>query len=193
MTALIAIIIAYLIGSISSSIIIAKLTGQPDPRTQGSKNAGATNTLRTSGKKAAAIVLIGDLLKGLIAIFIARFIGVDGFALGLVVFACVAGHVFPCFFQFKGGKGVATTLGALLALSPLLGILVAATWILVAILFRFSSLASLVAAVCAPIYVLIFIGAAYFLPTLLVTVLIFWKHKDNIQRLREGKESKINL
>lgn len=193
MNTLIALIIAYLLGSLSTSIIISKILKTPDPRTQGSKNAGATNTLRMAGKKQAAMVLTGDILKGLIAVLIGKGLGVHNFTLGLVAFICVLGHVFPVFFNFKGGKGVATAVGAIFGLSILAGILTAAVWFVTAYLTRYASLASLIAVVLAPVFLLFFGKAAFFLPLIFTALLVAWKHKDNIIRLQNKTESKINF
>lgn len=193
MSAVIAIIIAYLLGSISSAILVAKALHLPDPRTEGSGNPGATNVLRTSGRKAGVLVLIGDLAKGLLAVLLAHLFGVEGFMLGLVAVAAVLGHVFPVYFGFKGGKGVATAIGGLLALSLWSAIVVLGVWLAVVLVFRYVSLASLVGAVAAPIVLSLLGAAAYALPALLIAAIIIWKHLPNIQRLRNGTESKVSL
>lgn len=190
----ISIILAYLIGSLSFAIILAKLMCFRDPRTTGSGNAGATNMLRMAGKQAALYVLLGDALKGLIAVLIARFLGVYGVSLACIALVVVIGHVFPLYFKFRGGKGVATMLGAFLGLSFWIGLFLIATWLIIAYLFRYSSVATLVSAVAAPIYMMI--GGAYvdyFFPVLLMTILVVWKHWENIQRLRKGIEGKIQF
>lgn len=193
MGAIISIVIGYLIGSINMSIIIAKLRGQPDPRTQGSGNAGATNTLRNSGKQEAAWVLGGDILKGVIAIIIGAILHAQGFMLGFVALATVAGHIFPLYFKFKGGKGVATMIGTLIALNLWIGLISIAAWVITALITRFASLASLVSAVVAVICSIVFGHFAYFVPILIIAALIFWKHLPNIGRLKSGTESKIQL
>jgi glycerol-3-phosphate acyltransferase PlsY len=193
MAAIVSIIIAYLIGSLNMSIIIALALGKPDPRTQGSGNAGATNTLRTSGKKDAAWVLLGDIIKGVIAVVIARIFHVEGFMLGLVALAAVVGHIFPLYFKFKGGKGVATMMGVLIALNIWIGVISIASFVITALLSRYASLASLTAAVVAVVCSLIFGHFHYFVPILVIAALIFWKHMANIDRLRTGTESKINF
>lgn len=193
MSNILGVIIAYLLGSISCAILISKYLKLPDPRHEGSGNPGASNILRTAGKNKAVLVLAGDILKGLLAVLIARVIGVQGFMLGIVAVAAVAGHVFPLFFKFKGGKGVATMVGALIMLSFWTGLLVAAVWIAVAFIFRFASLASLIAAVCAPIFMLIFGSHLYAFPVLLITALVVWKHMGNIKRLMNGTEAKIQF
>lgn len=193
MVAIFFIVIAYLIGSLNTSIIIAKVLGNPDPRTQGSGNAGATNVLRTNGKKQAAWVLAGDIVKGIIAVLLARLFHVHGFMLGLVALAAVIGHVFPLYFQFKGGKGVATSIGVLLALYIWIGIISMVAFAITVLLSRYASLASLVAAAIAVLCSLIFGEFHYFVPILLIAALIFWKHMDNIDRLRNHTEHKINF
>jgi len=185
--------IAYCIGSVSSSVLISKYLGGVDPRSAGSGNAGATNVLRLNGKNQALIVLGADILKGFLAILIAKLFGVSGFELGLVGLAVVAGHVFPVFFQFKGGKGVATMLGVCIGLSLWLGLFTVVTWIVVAAVFRYSSLAALVAAVLAPFYALFFSSPTYFIPLAFITLLLAWKHMANIQKLRSGTEDKIDF
>lgn len=165
----------------------------PDPREQGSGNPGATNVLRIAGKKAAGVVFAGDALKGLIPVLIAKFMGLHGAALAGVALATVLGHIFPIFFGFKGGKGVATACGALFGLSSLLGILLVVTWILVAFITRLSSLAALVAAILAPIFCLVIGSASYFFPVLVMSILLIWRHADNIARLRARTESKIRF
>jgi glycerol-3-phosphate acyltransferase PlsY len=186
------IIFAYLLGSICSAILVCKALKLPDPRTEGSKNPGATNVLRIGGKNAAILTLIGDMLKGFIPVFCAQLFGIEGFSLGLIALAAFLGHLYPIFFQFKGGKGVATAFGAVLGLSFLVGFLLAITWLVVAFISRYSSLAALVTAALGPIYLLIFSNKAYFFPTLAMTALIFWRHRDNIEKLRGGQEDKIN-
>jgi len=193
MSAIIAIIVAYLIGSISSAILIAKFLKLPDPRTQGSGNAGATNILRTVGRNQALVVLIIDILKGMIAVWIGRMFGVEGPMLGFVALGVVVGHIFPIFFKFKGGKGVATTLGALVALAFWPGIITAAIWIALLFVFRYASLASVVAAIAAPILMLFLGSAVYAFPVFLITLLIVWKHKSNIERLRNKTENKVKF
>ncbi len=193
MLAIIAIVIAYLLGSVSCAIILSKVLKTPDPRTEGSGNAGATNVLRIAGKYQAALVLVGDALKGLVAVLIGHLFHVYGFMLGIVAFAAVLGHVYPLYFGFKGGKGVATAIGAVLGLSLISGILMAAAWGAIAFTMRYSSLASLVTVILAPIFLLIFSHASYFLPAVLIAALVVWKHKDNIKRLQNKTESKITF
>ncbi len=186
-------LIAYLLGSIETSILLAKLFKFPDPRSGGSRNAGATNVLRTAGKNVALLTLIGDLLKGFVAVWITHAFGVHGFFLAFAGLAAVIGHIFPCFFQFKGGKGVATAIGALLYLSVLTTIIVVIIWFVVVFMTRYISLASIISITAAPILILIFSKSAYFIPLLLIAALILWKHKENIQRLQKGTEHKVKL
>lgn len=192
-TIIIFVVIAYLCGSLSNAIIVCKLLGLPDPRIEGSGNPGTANVLRIAGKKAAALVLLGDALKGFIPVVVARIFNVDGLALGLVAIAAVIGHIYPIFFKFKGGKGVATFLGTTFALSPIVGIAFILTWLIVAFLSRYASLASLISSILSIIYILIFSKFAYLIPMLAIIALIIWKHRGNIQRLLAGTESKINL
>lgn len=189
----IAIVIAYLIGSINMSIIISKILKKPDPRTQGSGNAGATNMLRTGSKQQAALVLIGDLVKGLLAVFIGHALGAHGLGIGFVALAAVLGHVFPLYFQFRGGKGVATMIGVLIAMNLYLGVIAIIAWIITAFVSRYASLASLVAAIVAVALTLILGRFGLFIPVLLIAALIFWKHIGNIERLKNKTESKINF
>lgn len=184
---------AYLIGSISSAIIVCKILNLPDPRTQGSNNPGATNVLRIGGKKAAAITLIGDGLKGAIPILIAHYLALDTLEMTILILAAFLGHVYPIFFGFKGGKGVATFLGALLALNYLVGISFALTWIFVAKVLKISSLSALIATLLTPIYFYLIIGnlvATYAI--ILICLWIFYTHRSNIKRLFNHQEKKIN-
>ena len=186
-------VIAYLIGSLSSAIIVCKFLNLPDPRTQGSMNPGATNVLRIGGKTPAIITLAGDMLKGFLPVLVGHLVGISGFFLGLIAVAAFLGHIYPIFFKFQGGKGVATAAGAILALSPIVGIAALISWLLVAVIFRYSSLAALVAAIVTPIFMLFLGNKAYVLPTLIITVMLIWNHRDNLQRLRSGSESKISF
>lgn len=188
---IICIIIAYLLGSISTAVILCKLAKQSDPRTQGSGNAGATNVLRIAGKKLAVPTLLGDILKGFVAVMLARVLGLDNFPLALVALAAFLGHLYPIFFSFKGGKGIATGIGVMLALSLTLGILVILTWLVVALIFRYSSLAALVAFVLAPFYTLAVTNPQYTIGIAIITLFILWRHRTNIKRLFAGTEPKI--
>ncbi len=180
---------AYLLGSLSSAIIVCKLFRLPDPRTQGSGNPGATNVLRLGGKKLAGLVFVGDLLKGLIAVMVARFL-VAPDLWGWVGLCAVLGHMYPIFFKFKGGKGVATGAGVLLGISWLLGLIVIVIWVVVAKLFRYSSLAAIAAILIVPV------GGFWLAKPMLLSlgficILILFRHKDNMKRLWAGTESKM--
>lgn len=182
---------AYLIGSLSSAVILCKVAGLPDPRTQGSGNPGATNVLRFGGKKLAATVLIIDVLKGVIPVVIGRLLSLDLVLLAAIALFAFLGHLYPVFFQFKGGKGVATALGAFLALSPLLALAGLMTWLVVFLISRISSLSAICAALMTPIYSLWLIDsmAARWL-ILIISLLLVWRHRSNIQRLLAGEEKK---
>lgn len=187
------ILMSYLIGSISSAIIVCRLMGFPDPRTQGSKNPGATNVLRLTGnKKAAAVTLLGDFLKGLIPVALVLYWRPDSILAHWVLLAAFLGHVYPVFFGFEGGKGVATALGGIFGLSPFLGGVMVLSWGLSAACFRVSSLAAMSAFVGLPLYALYYyqqMNAVY--PLLIVTISLLWRHRANIIRLNEGNEPKI--
>ncbi|MEK7810764.1 MAG: glycerol-3-phosphate 1-O-acyltransferase PlsY [Pseudomonadota bacterium] len=196
MTTLIFVVCAYLLGSVSFAVLMSKAFGLADPRTYGSGNPGATNVLRSGKKAAAVLTLLGDAAKGWLAVFLAiRFASHDGAGLLLVALVSLAvflGHVFPIFLKFQGGKGVATALGVLLALSGWMGLAVLGTWLLVAVVFRYSSLSALVAAIAAPLYAMLFqLRPELVLATAVMSMLLIWRHKSNIQNLMSGKESKI--
>jgi glycerol-3-phosphate acyltransferase PlsY len=184
--------LAYLLGSLSTAVIVSRLLGLPDPREQGSKNPGATNVLRLGGKKAAVITLVGDAVKGFMPVVIAQYLEVTPDMLAAVGLAAFLGHLYPAFFGFKGGKGVATALGVLTGFSGWVGLAVLATWVSMAWLFRISSLAALTAATLAPVYVWLLLhspvltGAA-----LAMTLLLISRHRGNIERLLRGEESRI--
>jgi len=187
---LILIIIAYLFGSISAAIIVCKVMGLPDPRTQGSNNPGATNVLRIGGKKAAAITLVVDMLKGFLPVFIALFLTTDEVTLALVAIAAFLGHLYPLFFGFKGGKGVATAFGAILGINWMVALAMMITWLIVAYGLKKSSMSALVAAVLAPFYFWWLTGSnAFILMSVFISVLLIWRHRTNIQRLIEGTET----
>jgi len=191
---LLALICAYLLGSISSAIIICKIFKKPDPRTAGSKNPGATNVLRLVGKKYAIFALLGDILKGFLAVILGlTLFSQTGFALALIGFAVFFGHLYPIFFNFKGGKGVATYLGVLFALPPIsvLGLAASAIWLLVAVIFRYSSVAALITAIVTPFYALLINRAEYFFPLIAMSVLLILRHKKNIKNLINKTEDKI--
>jgi glycerol-3-phosphate acyltransferase PlsY len=186
------IICAYLVGSISAAIIVCKILNLPDPRTQGSNNPGATNVLRIGGKKAAAVVLVGDGLKGALPVLVAQYLGINLFEMTLVAMAAFLGHVYPIFFGFKGGKGVATFIGALLALNYLVGLSFALTWLFVAKVLKISSLSALVATLLTPLYFYLLtsdLNATYVIGV--ICIWIFYTHKSNIQRILSGEESSI--
>jgi glycerol-3-phosphate acyltransferase PlsY len=188
------VIIAYLFGSLCSAIIVCRLFDLPDPRIEGSKNPGATNVLRLAGKKYAAIVLFSDMLKGFIPVFLGLWLGVGSTTLGFICFAVVFGHMYPIFFGFQGGKGVATAIGALFGLNYILGFMVLITWLLVANFFRYSSLASIVCLTFAPFYsVFTFNSMNEFVPIVFVAIFILYKHHKNLTRLFDGNEPKINI
>jgi len=192
MLTIVFVIAAYLLGSISFAVITSKLFALPDPRTYGSGNPGATNVLRSGKKAAAALTLFGDAAKGWLAVFLAIWFELSDVQIALVALAVFLGHVFPVFLRFKGGKGVATALGVLLALNVWLGLGGLATWLLTAAAFRLSSLAALVAAVATPVYaVLLGLPREWVLASGIMSLLLVWRHKRNIQNLLAGKEAKI--
>ncbi|AQM20343.1 glycerol-3-phosphate 1-O-acyltransferase PlsY [Vibrio anguillarum] len=188
--ALIMIISAYLLGSISSAVLICRLLRLPDPRNMGSNNPGATNVLRIGGKKAAIAVLLCDMLKGTIPVWGSYYLGIDPILLGLVAIAACLGHMYPIFFHFKGGKGVATALGAIAPIGLDLTALIILTWVSVAFLFRYSSLAALVTVLLAPFYTWL-IKPQYTLPVAMLCCLIVFRHHQNIKRLLAGTEPKV--
>jgi glycerol-3-phosphate acyltransferase PlsY len=187
------VIAAYLLGSISSAIIVCRIMGLPDPRTEGSNNPGATNVLRIGGKKAAAIALVGDALKGLIPMLACHALGVTPLIFALTGIAAFLGHLYPVFFGFKGGKGVATALGVQFGLSWPVGAAVAGVWLFMAKVLNVSSLAALVSMTLAPLFVWIFWPA----PELIVmqsvmSLILIWRHRSNIRNLLSGEEGKIS-
>jgi acyl phosphate:glycerol-3-phosphate acyltransferase len=188
------ILTAYLIGSLSAAIILCRLLGLPDPRTQGSGNPGATNMLRIGGKKAAAATLFLDMLKGLLPVLLARALDAPLEIQAAVAFAAFLGHLYPVFFRFQGGKGVATALGVLLALNWLVGLATIATWLVMALLFRISSLAALTAILLTPLYFWLLDRQPPLLAVaLVITLLLFWRHRSNIRKLLDGTEGRISL
>ncbi len=187
---------AYLVGSLSFAIIVSKFYGMDDPRSYGSGNPGATNVLRSGKKKAAALTLLGDALKGLVAVGIARLLqdslGLGDGAIAAVAVAALVGHMWPVFFGFKGGKGVATALGVLLGLSWPVALVCAAVWLVMAFGFKVSSLAALVATVISPLAAWAFgLPASWIGAIVLIAALVLYRHKSNIQKLLKGEESKI--
>ena len=185
-------ILAYLIGSISSAILVCKLLNLSDPRTTGSKNPGATNVLRLSNKFVAAIVLVFDILKGTIPVWGAFLWGVEPVYLGIIALSVCLGHMFPLFFEFKGGKAVATAFGVLMALGFDMALILIVTWLMVAISSKFSSLAAIVTVSLAPLYTWL-LNPLYVYPVLMLSALIIFRHKDNIVRLLKGTESKVSF
>lgn len=184
------IIFAYLCGSISSAILVCKLAGLPDPRTHGSGNPGATNVLRLGGKAAAVTVLVFDVLKGMVPVWLAWLMHVTPLYLGLTAIAACLGHIYPVFFHFRGGKGVATAFGAIAPIGWDLTGLVTGTWLLTVLLSGYSSLGAIVSALIAPFYVWWF-KPQFTFPVSMLSCLILLRHHDNIQRLWRGQEGKI--
>jgi len=184
--------VAYLLGSVSSAIVVARLFGLKDPRQVGSGNPGATNILRYGGKKAAILTLLGDMLKGVVPVLIAHVLSTDSVILALTMFAVFLGHVFPVFHGFKGGKGVATAFGALVALNGWVGLALVGSWMVMAVTTRYSSLSAITVAVLAPVYVWWFTREpALIIATGIMTLLLLWRHRSNIQKLLAGTETKI--
>ncbi|MBI2379572.1 MAG: glycerol-3-phosphate 1-O-acyltransferase PlsY [Gammaproteobacteria bacterium] len=183
-------LVAYLFGSISTAIVTCKLMGLPDPRTVGSGNPGATNVLRLGGKKAALITLVGDSVKAVIPVLIGKAFGLEELSLGILAVAAFLGHLFPVFFRFQGGKGVATAAGAILALDWVLGLGLLGVWLGMALVFRYSSLAALTASIASPILAW-FLHPAYAWACLAMSIALVWRHKSNIQKLLAGEEDKI--
>ena len=190
--------LAYLLGSVSFAVVVSKAMGLPDPYTHGSKNPGATNVLRTGNKVAAALTLFGDAAKGWVAMTIARAvlgdpIGSDNnLMLGLVAIAVFLGHLYPIFYRFKGGKGVATAAGILFAISWVLGLATLGTWLIVAFFMRYSSLAALSAAAFAPLYFTFLFGLQPMgLAILVMSLLLIYRHRSNIRNLMNGTETRL--
>ncbi len=184
------IIFAYLLGSVSSAILICRLFKLPDPRENGSNNPGATNVLRIGGKWTALTVLLCDMLKGTIPVWGSYYLGVDPLILGFVGIAACLGHIYPIFFHFRGGKGVATAIGAIAPIGWGLTGLLAITWIISALITRYSSLAAIITALIAPFYAWVF-KPLYTLPVAMLCCLILLRHHDNIRRLLDGTEPKL--
>ena len=183
--------IAYLLGSISSAILLCRCTGQPDPRAQGSGNPGASNILRIAGKKMAATVLLLDILKGWLPVMIANKLGMPITMSAWVLFFSFLGHLFPIFFQFRGGKGVATALGGLLALCWPIAVFTSLVWLLVFFMFRYISVASILAAIATLVVALVSLPLSVNLPIFCVSTLLVARHHANIARLRTGAEPKL--
>ena len=184
------ILFAYLLGSISSAILLSKIMGFKDPRSEGSKNPGATNVLRIAGKKAAFLTLVGDCLKGLIPVLLARWLEADPLVVALTAFAAFSGHCFPVFFHFRGGKGVATAIAATVGFNWIAGAILIAIWLLFARVFKISSLAAIISFCALPLLIywreqdlqisIVFVA---------ISVILIWRHKSNIRRLIQGSES----
>jgi glycerol-3-phosphate acyltransferase PlsY len=184
------ILFAYLLGSISSAIVLSKIMGFKDPRSEGSNNPGATNVLRIAGKKAAFLTLVGDCLKGLIPVLIARWLEADPLVVALTAFAAFSGHCFPVFFHFRGGKGVATAIAATVGFNWIAGAILIAIWLVFAMVFRISSLAAIISFCVLPLLIywreqdlqvsIVFVA---------LSIILIWRHKSNIQRLIQGSES----
>ncbi|MET3132709.1 glycerol-3-phosphate acyltransferase PlsY [Oxalobacteraceae bacterium GrIS 1.11] len=196
MNTVLATVAAYLIGSISFAVVMSKLFGLADPRSYGSKNPGATNVLRSGNKMAAVLTLLGDGAKGWLAVFLASHyadqLGLGDLAIGLVAIAVFLGHLWPVFFRFAGGKGVATALGVLIGINPWLGLATLVTWLVIAYAFRYSSLAALVSALFAPLYYGLLFGAdEKLLAVVVMSVLLAYRHSANIGKLLAGTESKL--
>jgi len=193
MTDALLIIGAYLLGSISSAIIVCRIMGLPDPRTQGSNNPGATNVKRIGGNKAAAITLLGDMLKGLVPVLLAHLLSVDALTFALTAMAAFLGHLYPVFFGFKGGKGVATALGVQFGLHWMIGGGVALLWLFMAKVMKISSLSALVSMALAPVFVwLVWPAQELIIMQILMTLILIWRHRSNIHNLLSGQEDKIS-
>ncbi len=192
---------AYLVGSLSFAVIVSRAMGLNDPRTYGSKNPGATNVLRSGSKAAAIVTLLLDALKGWVPVALVKCFGqpygLEEGTVALVALAAFLGHLYPVFFRFIGGKGVATALGVLVGISPVLGLAAGATWLIIAYFFRYSSLASLAAAVFAPVYYVFGDGVAWYLDTSIalsisvMSAFLVYRHRENIVRLIKGTESRL--
>ena len=194
--ALFSVVLAYLLGSVPFAVVCSRLFGLADPRSYGSKNPGATNVLRSGNKGAAAMTLLGDMAKGWLAVFLAQkygaIHGLEQGSVGLVALAVFFGHLYPVFLKFKGGKGVATAAGVLLAIDPVLGLATLATWLFIAFTLRYSSLAALVAAAAAPMFAFFLWGSDVMLPVVgIIAMALIGKHWQNLQRLMAGTEPKI--
>lgn len=193
---LIVVVLCYLVGSISFAVVVSAAMGLSDPRSYGSGNPGATNVLRSGNKKAAILTLIGDAFKGWIAVWLVKVLAVrfnlSDLDIALAAIAVFVGHLFPIFFRFQGGKGVATAAGVLLAVNPWLGLATLGTWLAIAFIFKYSSLAALVAAIAAPFYEVLIVGQGRITGAIgLMSALLIWRHRKNIENLFAGRESKI--
>ncbi|MEH6455825.1 MAG: glycerol-3-phosphate 1-O-acyltransferase PlsY [Cocleimonas sp.] len=187
------VVASYFVGSASAAIITCKLMGKEDPRSLGSKNPGATNVMRFAGKKAAFFTLLGDLFKGLIPIAIGHALDLSWGWLVLIGIAAFLGHLYPIYYGFKGGKGVATALGIYFGLNPIIGAVVGVTWLISSLLFNMSSLSALIACLLAPLYYFWVTGSIdLFLGLVFIAVFIYWSHRGNIVKIIDGTESKIS-
>ena len=184
---------AYLLGSVATAVLVSRALGAADPRAGGSGNPGATNVLRLAGRKAAALTLAGDVLKGVVPVAAARALDMPAETMALAALAAFLGHLYPVFFGFRGGKGVATALGGLAGIEPLLGAALLATWLLVAAVSRYSSMAALIASVLAPVYAYLLTGHRSVVGAVaLMAVLLVWRHRVNVRRLLAGEEGRIH-
>ena len=190
---LLIILFAYLVGSVSSGIIVSQIFNLPDPRTIGSKNPGATNVMRSGNKKAAIFTLLGDLFKAILVLTLAEYLGFNDLIIVCVALAVLIGHIYPIFYKFQGGKGVATAIGILIALNFKLALIVASIWLLVFGIWRYSSLAAIVAAISAPIIAIFILRdqSLYCIAFTLITIIILFKHQANIKKLLSGTELKF--
>ena len=190
---LLIILFAYLVGSVSSGIIVSQIFNLPDPRTIGSKNPGATNVMRSGNKKAAIFTLLGDLLKAILVLTLAEYLGFNDLIILCVALAVLIGHIYPIFYKFRGGKGVATAIGILIALNFKLALIVASIWLLVFGIWRYSSLAAIVAAISAPIIAIFILRdqSLYCIAFSFITIIILFKHQANIKKLLSGTELKF--
>ena len=190
---LLIILFAYLVGSVSSGIIVSQIFNLPDPRTIGSKNPGATNVMRSGNKKAAIFTLLGDLLKAILVLTLAEYLGFNDLIIVCVALAVLIGHIYPIFYKFQGGKGVATAIGILIALNFKLALIVASIWLLVFGIWRYSSLAAILAAISAPIIAIFILRdqSLYCIAFSFITVIILFKHQANIRKLLSGTELKF--
>jgi len=183
---------SYLLGSVSTAIIVCRVMGLPDPRTTGSQNPGATNVLRSGGKLAAALTLFGDSLKGLLAVLIARALSEDDAIAAAAAGGAFLGHLFPVYFRFRGGKGVATAFGVVFGLSWITGALGLLTWVTMTLTFRVSSLSALITFALIPVYFWLVGGGNLITAVLAVlSLLLFWRHRENVRRLVRGEESRV--
>jgi glycerol-3-phosphate acyltransferase PlsY len=190
---LLIVLFAYLVGSLSSGIIVSQIFKLPDPRTMGSKNPGATNVMRTGNKKAAIFTLLGDLLKGTLVLMLAKNLGFENFIIACVALAVLIGHIYPVFYKFQGGKGVATAVGILIALNLKLALIVVCIWLAVFFISRYSSLSAIVASISAPLigFFIMKDQSIYCVAYALITIIILLKHHTNIKKLISGTELKF--